>query len=189
MHEEGIDFNNVDDIKVGNKIWFKANEKAEVEIGVVCEIEKIVSEYVKLWADWPDGDKAFVTVNKKYNPKMCRYGIVKELNNVESENTYNNHKFHNVIVHWASGGKIQYLDHDRKWVDYNWTFEEDTPAFHVYENWRIKPVTKKIRCRMALLKNNKIVVMYDSPTLEDAHGDDAFVKWIDPEWKEVEVEI
>ena len=29
--------------------------------------------------------------------------------------------------------------------------------------------------------------MHDNPTLEDAYGDDAFLKWIDPEWKEIEV--
>lgn len=185
VYEEGIDFDNIDDIKVGNKIWFKANEKAEIEVGVVCEIEKVDSDYVKLWANWPGEDKSFLVVYKKYDSKAWKYGIVKELN-ADSENNY--HKLHDVIVHWASGGKIQYHNNE-EWMDYNWTFEETTPAFHIYENWRIKPATKKIRCRMALLKNNKIVVMHDNPTLEDAYGDDAFLKWIDPEWKEVEVEI
>lgn len=185
VYEEGIDGNNVNNIKVGNKIWFKENEKAEIEIGVVRKIEKIDYDYVKLWAGWSDGDDAFIVVNNKYEPYMCKYGIVKELNNVESENK---HKFHNVIVHWASGGNIQYHNNE-EWMDYKFTFEETTPAFHIYENWRVKPATKKIRCRTALLKNNKIVVMHDNPTLDDAYGDDAFVKWIDPEWKEVEVEI
>ena len=148
VYEEGIDFKNINNIKIGDKIWFKENEKAEIEIGVVCEIEKVDSYYVKLWANWRDGDKAFLSVCKKYDPKEWKYGIVKELN-VDSEN--NHHKFHSVIAHWASGGKIQYMN-DGEWVDYYFDIEEDTPAFHFYENWRIKPATKKIRCCMALLK-------------------------------------
>lgn len=183
VYEEGIDSNNIDNIKVGDKIWFKGNEKAEIEVGVVCEIEKVDSYYVKLWANWPDGDRAFLTVYKKYDSKEWKYGIVKELN-VDSEN--NHHKFHNVIVHWASGGKIQYMN-DGEWVDYYFDIEEDTPAFHFYENWRIKPKTVKIKYRTALLKNNKISVLYENPSVDDAYGDDAFLKWIDPEWKEVEV--
>lgn len=173
-------------IKPGDKIWCMQDEKSEIDEGVVICVEDRM-----VWADYGDGHPKYIHVKDDSGVTEFgfMYGTIKEEEEIQTNQNSNKHPQYEVIVHWASGGKIQYLDHDRKWVDYNWTFEEDTPTFHVYENLRIKPVTKKIRCRMALLKNNKIVVMYDNPTLEDAYGDDAFVKWIDPEWKEVEVEI
>ena len=92
-------------------------------------------------------------------------------------------------MHWANGGKIQHSNIElENWVDfYTSTYAPNFDSGLV--KWRIKPKTKTLRYRNALLKNNQIVVFTSVPTLEDAYGDTAFLRWIDPEWKEIEVEI
>ena len=92
-------------------------------------------------------------------------------------------------MHWANGGKIQHSNIElENWVDFYTSMY--TPNFDSgLVKWRIKPKTKTLRYRNALLKNNQIVVFTSVPTLEDAYGDTAFLRWIDPEWKKIEVEI
>ena len=34
-----------------------------------------------------------------------------------------------------------------------------------------------------------VIALTSEPNPEDAHGDSAFLRWIDPGWKEIEVEI
>ena len=166
----------IEDVKIGTKIWFK--DEYETDVGIV-----VTEEEYRVKANWNSG--LVLSVYKKgFNDY---WGII-----AENKQQQNRHKYYDVILHWANGGEIQSkrrYDNEDKWV----TFKSDgvySPAFsHSDFNWRIKPKTKTLCYRNALLKNNQIVVFTSVPTLEDAYGDTAFLRWIDPEWKEIKVEI
>ena len=163
----------IEDVKIGTEIWFKY--KLDTDVGVV-----IADERNNVRAKWYSGTSQ--TVGKE---GFNRYwGIILEKKEEKPPQQQNRHKYYDVILHWANGGEIQYL------VDDIWlTFTgELTPAFFSYE-WRIKPKIKILRYRNALLKNNEVVVLTSEPTLEDAYGPTTFLRWIDPEWKQIEVEI
>ena len=84
--------------------------------------------------------------------------------------------------------KFQFKAEDG-WQDF-YQDGDRSPSFSSNKvDWRIKPKTKTLRYRNAMLKNNEVVVFTSEPTLEDAYGPTAFLRWIDPEWKEIEVEI
>ena len=163
----------IEDVKIGTKVWFKSPK--EIDVGVVTEKEyKEPLGYVA-WVKWTD----WSTLCLSYNDFNDCWGII-----AENKQEQNRHKYYDVILHWANGGEIQHLA-DGIWLTFT---GELTPAFFSYE-WRIKPKTKTIRYRCALLKDNEIIALTSEPTLEDAYGDTAFLRWIDPEWKEIEVEI
>lgn len=171
---ELIDVNGkIEDVKVGTRVVFY--EDNEIDFGVVTKISN--DKYLVKW----DSDGMCLSVRSHEFNSI--WGI-------ESSKENRRHKHYDVILHWASGGKIQYLDYTTEWKDYMFELDhaQSVPAFNSYLGWRIKPNVRKIRCRMAMLKNKKIVVMYDEPTLEDAYGDDCFLRWIDPEWKEISIE-
>ncbi len=102
----------------------------------------------------------------------------------------NRHKYYDVIMHWANGGVIEFrstCSNTSCWVELQ---NDESPYFNEEQlQWRIKPKTKTIRYRCALLKNNEVIALTSDPNLEDAYVDAAFIRWIDPEWKEIEVEI
>ena len=164
----------IEDVKIGTKIWYH-QDGDESDIGIV-----MVDGGYYVGARWDSGTSQ--TLHKEgFN---CYWGIV--MNNKQEQKR---HKYYDVILHWANGGKIQHSNIELvNWVDfytsmYAPNFDSDLVK------WRIKPEIKTLRYRNALLKNNEVVVLTSEPTFEDAYGDTAFLRWIDPEWKEIEVEI
>ena len=168
----------IEDVKIGTKIWFKY--KLDIDVGVV-----IADERHSVRAKWYSGTSQ--TVGKE---GFNRYwGIIMENKQEQTKQEQNRHKYYDVILHWADGGEIQYKGvSNPEWRDFNTTYWSPNFDSDIVV-WRIKPKTKTLRYRNALLKNNKVVVLTSEPTLEDAYGDTAFIRWIDPEWKEIEVEI
>ena len=163
----------IEDVKIGTKIWFK--DEYEPDVGIV-----VTEEECHFKAKWSSG--SVLSVSKAYFNK--HWGII-----AENKQEQNRHKYYDVIMHWANGGKIQSSNIElENWVDFYASMY--APNFDSgLVKWRIKPKTKTIHYRNALLKNNQIVVFTSVPTLEDAYGDTAFLRWIDPEWKKIEVEI
>ena len=166
----------IEDVKIGTKIWFKGYWEI---VGVV-----IADEEFKIRVRWDSGTSQ--TVYKEgFN---CYWGIVVENKEEQTQQEQKRHKYYDVIVHWAQGGEIQFKAEDG-WQDF-YQDGDRSPSFSSNKvDWRIKPKTKTLHYRNAMLKNNEVVVFTSEPTLEDAYGDTAFLRWIDPEWKEIEVEI
>ena len=162
----------IEDVKIGTKIWFK--DERETDVGVV-----IADEEFKIRARWDSGTSQAVR-KEGFN---CYWGIV--MNNKQKQKK---HKYYEVILHWANGGEIQSSEIElENWVDFHTSMY--APNFDSgLVKWRIKPKTKTLRYRNALLKNNEIFAFTSEPTL-DAYGPCAFLRWIDPEWKEIKVEI
>lgn len=183
---EGID---LDTIKIGDKLWFK-EDSCIMEIGIVSKVEG-----TKVWANWKsEGNEDsravahFIDVSNDYSDTYCTYGTIKEEEEMQVNQNSNKHPQYDVIVHWASGGEIQYYDiTDEKWEDYPDDYKFN-PSWSYYE-FRIKPDTKKIKYRTALLRNNTIKVFTENLSLDDVFGDDAFKHWLDPDWKELELEV
>ena len=181
---KGIDINT---INIGDKIWF-AEPFHDREIGIVSRVED-----TWVWAKWGKSNsnrqqiEEFINVENNYDEIGCSYGTVKE-EEIEVNKTSNKHPYYAVIVHWASGGEIESaIQNSEKWVPLS--SYVNTPNFNATNiKWRIKPNFKEIRYRTAMLKNHDIVVMYSEPTLEDAYGEDGFLKWLDAEWNVVKVE-
>ena len=171
----------IEDVKIGTKVWFKNDY--ETDVGIV-----IVDEGFTIRTRWDSG--AIQTVNKEgFN---CYWGIVVETQQEQPQQQQNRHKYYDVILHWAGGGEIQFrfiYETDEEWRTFVFGIAEEPAFCNDALVWRIKPKTKTIRYRNAMLKNNEVVVFTSEPTLEDAYGDNAFLRWLDPEWKEVEVEI
>ena len=186
IYEEGID---LDTIKIGDKLWFK-DDGCITEIGIVSKVEG-----TKVWANWKsEGNEdsraieQFIDLNHPPEEEYhYAYGTIKEEEEMQV-NQSNKHPQYDVIVHWASGGKIQYYDitHE-KWKDYPDDYNLN-PQWSCYE-FRIKPDTKKIKCRTALLRNNTIKIFTENLSLDDVFGGDGFKQWLDPDWKELEVEV
>lgn len=171
---------NLATIKLGDKVWYK--QRSKTEEGVVTRIDGRM-----LWADYGNGIPQYITVQDNSGVDKCgsMYGTVVE---EEEEETVkrNKHPQYEVIVHWANGGAIQYYNHvDECWIDYTSGYSTP-PAWNNYV--RIKPKTKKIKYRTALIRNNTIKVFTENLSLDDAFGDDGFKQWLDPDWKELEVE-
>ena len=169
----------IEDVKIGTKIWFM--DEYETDVGIV-----IVDEEFKIRARWDSGTSQ--TVRKEgFN---CYWGIVVENTRDQTQQKQNRHKYYDVILHWANGGVIEFRSNYSDtscWVELQ---NYEYPYFNEEQlQWRIKPKTKTIRYRCALLKNNEVIALTSEPNLEDAYGDTAFLRWIDPEWKEIEVEI
>lgn len=169
----------IEDVKIGTKIWFM--DEYETDVGIV-----IVDEEFKIRARWDSG--ASQTVDKEgFNDY---WGIVVESKQEQPQQDQNRHKYYDVIMHWANGGVIEFrstCSNTSCWVELQ---NDEYPYFNEEQlQWRIKPKTKTISYRNALLKNNEVIALTSDPTLEDAYGDAAFLRWIDPEWKEIEVEI
>lgn len=180
---KGID---IATIKPDDKVWCKQNEGSEIQEGVVTEVDYL---RMRVWVDYGNGRLNYIHVKDKDGVDkygfMC--GTIKEEEEMKTSQN-NKHPQYDVIVHWASGGNIQYYNTaDEKW--------EDCPTDYKFNiSWgsygfRIKPDTKKIKYRTALLKNNTIKVFIENLSLGDAYGDDAFKQWLDPDWKELEVEV
>ena len=163
----------IEDVKIGTKIWFK--DEYEPDVGIV-----VTEEECHFKAKWSSG--SVLSVSKAYFNK--HWGII-----AENKQEQKRHKYYDVILHWANGGKIQHSNIElENWVDfYSIGYAPNFDSGLV--KWRIKPKTKTLRYRNALLKNNEIFAFTSEPTLEDAYGPCAFLRWIDPEWKEIEVEI
>lgn len=173
---------NLATIKSGDKVWCKQDERSETEEGVVTCIEGRM-----LWADYGDGHPEYILIIVQDNSGVTKYGfmygtVVEE----EEEETVkrNKHPQHEVIVHWANGGAIQYYNHvDERWLDYTCEYS-NPPAWNNYV--RIKPKTKEIKYRVALMNDNTIKVFNEDISLEDDYD---FKHWLDPEWRYVSVEI
>ena len=169
----------IEDVKIGTKVWFKY--KLDIDVGVI-----IADERHSVRAKWYSGTSQ--TVGKE---GFNRYwGIIMENKQEQTKQEQNRHKYYDVIMHWAGGGDVEFISNCSKnscWVKLQ---NDEYPYFNEEQlQWRIKPKTKTIRYRNALLKNNEVVALTSEPTLEDAYGLTAFLRWIDPEWKEIEVEI
>ena len=169
----------IEDVKIGTKIWFM--DEYETDVGIV-----IVDEEFKIRARWDSGTSQ--TVDKEgFNDY---WGIVVENTRDQTQQDQNRHKYYDVIMHWANGGVIEFrstCSNTSCWVELQ---NDESPYFNEEQlQWRIKPKTKTIRYRNALLKNNEVIALTSEPNLEDAYGDSAFLRWIDPGWKEIEVEI
>ena len=169
----------IEDVKIGTKIWFKSTR--ETDVGVV-----IPDEEFEIRAMWDSGTSQTVR-EEGFN---WYWGIVVENKEEQTQQEQKRHKYYDVILHWAQGGDVEFISNcsnNSCWVKLQ---NDEYPYFNEEQlQWRIKPKTKTLRYRTALLKNNEIIIMKDYPTLEDAYGDTAFLRWIDPEWKEIEVEI
>ena len=169
----------IENVKVGTKIWYHNSYNSYKDVGEVIKIDSS-----KVSANWEQSGHVEHLLMSGFNNY---WGII-----MENKQEQKKHKYYDVILHWANGGEIQHKythEHTGAWFDFPSDFR-NTPAFsNIKLNWRIKPKTKTIRYRNAMLKNNEVVVFTSEPTLEDAYGDAAFLRWIDPEWKEVEVEI
>lgn len=164
----------IEDVKIGTKIWFM--DEYETDVGIV-----IVDEEFKIRARWDSGTSQ--TVDKEgFNDY---WGIVVENTRDQTQQDQNRHKYYDVIMHWANGGVIEFrstCSNTSCWVELQ---NDESPLFNEEQlQWRIKPKTKTIRYRCALLKDNEIIALTSEP-IEDEY----FLHWIDPEWKEIEVEI
>ena len=172
---------NLTTIKSGDKVWCKQDERSETEEGVVTCIDGRM-----LWADYGDGLPKYIIVQG--NSGVTKYGfmygtVVEE----EEEETVqrNKHPQYEVIVHWVNGGAIQYYSNTyERWIDYEYGYSE-SPAWE-YLAFRIKPKTKEIKYRVALMNDNTVKVFNEDISLEDAYD---FKHWLDPEWCYVSVEI
>ena len=82
------------------------------------------------------------------------------------------HKYKDVIIHWANGGKIQYRTTtiiNSTWHDWNAEEDNGVPFFADYNyTWRIKPET--LRYRVALMKTKGDYGTYWTST-QDEFGD------------------
>lgn len=169
-------------IKPGDKIWCKQYEECKIKEGVVTRIEDRM-----VWADYGDGSPKYIHV--KDDSGVAEYGFIyrtiEEEEEMQTNQNSNKHPQYEVIVHWANGGKIQYRSNiDEQWVDYLYGHDE-SPAWSCYQ-FRIKPKTKEIKYRVALMKGNTIKVFNEDISLDDAYD---FKQWLDPEWRYVSVEI
>lgn len=170
---------NLTTIKPGDKVWYKQYEKSETDEGVVTRIEDRM-----VWANYGDGIPKYIIVqdNAGVNPYFTYGTVVEE----EVETTQGNkHPQYEVIVHWANGGAIQYYDDTGEcWIDYKHGHEFN-PSWSYYE-FRIKPKTKEIKYRVALMKDKTTKVFNEDISLDDAYD---FEQWLDPKWNYVSVEI
>ena len=170
----------IEDVKIGTKIWYY-RDGDEADVGIM-----ISDNDYNIRVKWNSFGKES-TINKLgFN---CYWGIIMENKQEQTKQEQNRHKYYDVIVHWAGGGEIQYKYRFNDWEDYTPNIFV-VPGFCNKETeWRIKPKTQVKRFRTALLKDGNITILHSEPTLEDAYGPTAFLRWIDPEWKEIEVEI
>ena len=167
----------IEDVKIGTKIWFMSQE---TDVGIITRKD---GEY-RFFAYWESDELELSVSIDTFNDI---WGVM-----VENKQEQTKHKYYDVIMHWAGGGEIQFRlirETDEEWKTFVFGIEQEPAFCNDTLVWRIKPKTKTIRYRNAMLKNNEVVVFTSEPTLEDAYGDAAFLRWIDPEWKEVEVEI
>lgn len=172
---KGIDINT---IKIGDKIWFKEDGRG-MEIGVVSRVEG-----TNVFAYWSKVTEQFIDSNHlpedSYN-----YGTIKEEEEMQTNQNSNKHPQYDVIVHWASGGEIQYRKNiNEHWADYPYGYDM-SPGWSYYQ-FRIKPKTKEIKYRTALMKDDSIKVFNEDVSLDDAHE---LKQWLDPDWHYVSVEI
>lgn len=168
-------------IKPGDKVWCKQNEGNEIQEGVVTRVEDRM-----VGADYGDGHPKYIHVKDDSGVTKFgfMYGTVVEEEEVETCQG-NKHPQYEVIVHWANGGAIQYYDDiDKCWIDYKHGYEFNPPWG--YHEFRIKPKTKEIKYRVALMKDKTIKVFNEDIPLDDAYD---FGQWLDPEWRYVSVEI
>lgn len=171
-------------VKVGDMIWYKDSD--DTDEGVVHQIDGD-----KVWANWTNtGISEFVLISNSdgYSIKQDggRYSCGK-LEIIDS-NTENLHPRYSIIVNWASGKKIQRKrkgQHD--WEDWDFGFDV-TPDFSVERNIMARPIRFRIKpkvtkYRLGLNDKNEITVYYSTPSNDDT----SFKKWIDANWKELEV--
>ena len=95
------------------------------------------------------------------------------------------HKHADMIIKWAeTGRKLQYIDSYGEWHDVL-----GTPGWHAGTKYRFKP--EVLRYRTALIMSGS--GSYGTCSVNSEFGVrqveslSSFVKWIDTEWKEVEV--
>ena len=80
VYEEGIDIKNIDNIKIGDKIWFK-EDGSDVEIGIVSKVEG-----TKVWANWKsEENEKFIDLSQTY---LSTYGTIKEEEEFKMKKTY-----------------------------------------------------------------------------------------------------
>ena len=168
----------IEDVKLGTKIWFMSQSQEETDVGIITRKD---GEY-RFFAYWErDGLELTVSIDT-FNDI---WGVM-----VENKQEQTKHKYYDVIVHWAQGGDVEFIStcsNTACWIKLQ---KDEYPYFNEEQlRWRIKPKTQVRRYRTALLKNNEISVFTSELTLEDAYGPAAFLRWIDPDWKEIEVEI
>lgn len=167
-------------IKPGDKIWCMQDEKSEIDEGVVTCVEDRM-----VWADYGDGHPKYIHVKDDSGVTEFgfMYGTIKEEEEMKTCRG-NKHPQYDVIVHWANGGAIQYYNHVGEcWVDYTCGYSTP-PAWNNYV--RIKPKTKEIKYRVALMKDGTIKALNEDISFDDAYD---FKQWLDSEWRYVSVEI
>lgn len=172
---------NLATIKSGDKVWCKQDERSETEEGVVTRIDGRM-----LWADYGDGLPKYIIVQGNSGVTKCgfMYGTVVEEEEMQTDQNSNKHPQYEVIIHWLNGGAIQCYNHvDERWLDYPCEYS-NPPAWN--NHVRIKPKTKEIKYRVALMNDNTVKVFNEDISLEDAYD---FKHWLDPEWCYVSVEI
>lgn len=171
--------------QVGDRVKFELGDC--IDYGTVVEVDNSVyTTDGNVWALWDSTNikqyskpKYLTLIERKQTPKP----IMK----------YPPHKYSTLLKHWLDGGEIQYrvINTEHNWTDYTHRY----PPYicdDEYSNpreWRIKPEVKTLRYRAGLTKDNQIKIYTEQPMLDDAYGPDAFVKWIDNEWKTFSVEI
>ena len=157
----------MEEVKVGDSIWYRDEDSCDE--GVVNEIDGD-----KVWAKWVNTEiSEFVLIYPDYKVYTC--GKIDEL---ETE-TEDRHPLYDVILRWASGGKIQTRYRGVEWRDWDYNFDV-TPDFYAVK-FRIKP--KITKYRLGLNNKGEITVYYKPPEIND----ESFTKWIDADWKELEV--
>lgn len=168
--------------QVGDRVKYKFGDC--VDYGTVVKVDDSV--YTKggnVWALWDSNN------GEQHSEPRC-LTLIERKQVSEPKTKHSPHKYADVIKCWADGGEIQFK-HTLKdeWITY--ANREELPYIgpHSSYSWRIKPEVKTLRYRTGLTKDNQIKIYTEQPMLDDAYGPDAFVKWIDNEWKTFSVEI
>ena len=99
------------------------------------------------------------------------------------------HKYVNEITHWANGGDIQCQyksDEKPEWIDYS--LKEQPDFDDPGTKYRIKPTTKDLKYRVAIMQDDLDVPEYWPNTAftdkeaKIIEGEGGFLKWL-TDWK------
>lgn len=168
--------------QVGDRVKFERGDC--VDYGTVVEMDgSVYTGCGRVWALWDS-----TNVEQYSKPKYLT--LIERKQAPKPKFNHEPFKYATVLKHWADGGDIQFK-HTLKdeWITY--ANREELPYIgpHSSYSWRIKPEVKTLRYRIGLTKDNQIKIYTEQPMLDDAYGPDAFVKWIDNEWKTFSVEL
>lgn len=168
--------------QVGDRVKYYNDNTTD--FGTIIEMNgNVYTKYGYVWVLWDN-------TNIKQYSKPKYLTLIERKQVSEPKTKHSPHKYADVIKCWADGGEIQFK-HTLKdeWITY--ANREELPYIgpHSSYSWRIKPEVKTLSYRTGLTKDNQIKIYTEQPMLDDAYGPDAFVKWIDNEWKTFSVEL